>query len=56
MNIDDVSLTFDPIVAAEVAAAHQEAPKVGGALACGAYARLVSESDRLYKLITEHSH
>lgn len=53
MNIDDLTLTFDPIAAAEVAAAHLEAPRVGGPLAYAAYARLVSESDHLFTLITQ---
>jgi hypothetical protein len=42
-----------PIAAAEVAAAHDEAPRIGGPLAHAAYARLVSESDHLFTLITQ---
>jgi hypothetical protein len=53
MNIDELSLPFDPIAATEVAAAHQEAPRVGGPLAHAAYARLVRESDHLFTLITQ---
>jgi hypothetical protein len=53
VNIGDLTLTFDPIAAAEVAAAHQEAPRVGGPLAHAAYARLVSESDHLFTLLTQ---
>lgn len=58
-NIDDLSLQidwslpFDPIAAADVAAGHQEAPRVGGPLTHAAYARLVSESDHLFTLITQ---
>ena len=52
MNIRLPSLVVDPMAAAEVAAAHQGARRVGGALALAAYARLVSESDRLFSLIT----
>jgi hypothetical protein len=52
MHINDLSLPFDPVAAAEVAAAHQEAPRVGGPLARAAYAQLVSESDHLFTLIT----
>lgn len=44
---------LDPIAAAEVAAAHQEAPRVGGSVAHTAYAQLSSESDRLFRLITQ---
>ena len=53
MDIGEVSLLFDPVAAAEVAAAHQEAPRVGGPLAHAAYDRLVSESDHLFTLITQ---
>ncbi len=49
----EVAPALDPIAAAEVAAAHQEAPRVGGALAHAAYAQLVSESDQLFTLITK---
>jgi hypothetical protein len=52
VHIDDLSLAFDPTAAAEVAAAHLEAPKVGGALAHAAYVRLVRESDHLFTRIT----
>src|SRR5258708_39237393 len=43
---------LDPIAAAAVAAAHQEAPRVGGAIAEAAYTRLVNETDRIFLLIT----
>jgi hypothetical protein len=49
----DVAPALDPVAAAEVAVAHQEAPRVGGALAHAAYAQLVSESDQLFTLITQ---
>jgi hypothetical protein len=52
VNINDLTLAFDWTAAAEVAAAHHEAPRVGGPLAYAAYARLVSESDHLFMLIT----
>jgi hypothetical protein len=41
------------MVAADVAAAHQEAPRIGGAIARAAYAQLAKESDRLFRLITQ---
>ena len=53
MDGDDFAPALDPMAAAEVAAAHQEAPRVGGAIAHAAYAQLASESDRLFKLITQ---
>jgi hypothetical protein len=37
----------------EIAAAHIEASRAGGALALAAYAQLVRESDRLFRLVTE---
>ena len=46
---------LDLVAATEVAAAHAEAARVGDALAHAAYARLVIESDRLYRLITSGS-
>jgi hypothetical protein len=55
MNGYRVSPEFDPIAAADVAAAHQEAPRIGGALAGAAYARLVGESDQLFQRITQAS-
>jgi hypothetical protein len=53
MNGYDISLTVDPIAAAEIAAAHQAAPRMGGALAQAAYGQLSRESDRLFELVTE---
>jgi hypothetical protein len=53
MHTDEWFLAFDPMAAAAVAAAHQEAPRVGGPLARAAYAQLVSESDHLFALITQ---
>jgi hypothetical protein len=53
MNGYDISLTVDPIAAAEVAAAHRAAPRMGGALAQAAYGQLSRESDRLFELVTE---
>jgi hypothetical protein len=47
---------LDPVAAGAVAAAHREAPRVGGALARAAYARLVSETDRIFTLITQGPH
>jgi hypothetical protein len=44
---------LDPVAAAEVAAAHREAPRVGGAIARAAYAQLARETDRLFSLITQ---
>ena len=46
-------MEVDPIAAAEVAAAHREAPRVGRAFAHAAYAQLVRESDRMFQLITQ---
>jgi hypothetical protein len=47
-----VKCTLDPIAAVEVAGAHLEASRTGGALSGAAYARLVIESDRLFELVT----
>ena len=44
---------LDPAAAAEVAAAHQEAPAVGGALARAAYAQLISETDQIFMRLTQ---
>jgi hypothetical protein len=44
---------LDPAVAAEVAAAHLAAPRVGDAHAVAAYRRLEQESDVLFARITE---
>jgi hypothetical protein len=46
-------LRVDPVVAAEIATAHQDAPRVGDALAVAAYGRLRAESDALFAQITE---
>jgi len=43
----------NPVVAAEIAAAHVEAARAGGPPAHAAYAQLVIESDRLFRLVTE---
>ena len=43
----------DPVVATQIAAAHIEASRVGDALTRAAYARLVSESDQLFRLVTD---
>jgi hypothetical protein len=48
-----VRLRTNPTAAVEIAAAHIEASRTGGALAHAAYARLVRESDRLFRLVTE---
>jgi hypothetical protein len=53
MNGYEVSLAVNPIAAAEVAAAHQGAPRMGGPFALGAYCQLSRESDRLFKRVTE---
>jgi hypothetical protein len=52
MNGHDISLTVDPIAAAEVAAAHQDGPRMGGPFDQAAYDRLSCESDRLFELVT----
>ena len=44
---------LDPMAAADVAAAHGAAPRVGGALARAAYGRLVEETDRIFIRITQ---
>jgi hypothetical protein len=44
---------LDPVTAAEVAAAHSEAARVGGAPTRAAYEMLVRESDRLFRRLTE---
>jgi hypothetical protein len=46
------ALRVDPKAAARVAAAHQDAPAVGDAIARAAYAQLVLESDRSFRRIT----
>jgi hypothetical protein len=43
----------DPVVATQIAAAHIEASRVGDDLTRAAYARLVGESDRLFRLVTD---
>jgi hypothetical protein len=48
----DLGLSFDPGAAAVVAAAHRNAPRTGDAEAHAAYASLIGESDRLFRLIT----
>ncbi|HEX3449053.1 MAG TPA: hypothetical protein VHS97_12420, partial [Isosphaeraceae bacterium] len=53
LNREGKSYLLDPVVAAEVAAAHLEAPAVGNALALRAYAKLLAESDRLFQLIID---
>jgi hypothetical protein len=45
-------LLVDPAAAAEVAAAHRDAPRLGDALAVAAYERLERESDVLFGRIT----
>jgi hypothetical protein len=42
----------NPIVAREVAAAHQATPRTGGPACGAAYARLVDETDRIFRLLT----
>jgi hypothetical protein len=53
----DLPVELDPMVAtevaAEVAAALQHAPRVGGADARAAYAQLVSETDRIFGAMTQ---
>jgi hypothetical protein len=44
---------LDPVAAAAVAVAHQDAPRVGGAIAEAAYNWLVRETDRIFLLITQ---
>src|ERR1700761_1646443 len=44
---------LNPVVAAEVAAAHQAASSIGGPVSRAAYAQLVKESDRLFRCITQ---
>ena len=46
-------LRLDPVAAADVAAAHVAAPRVGGVLARAAYDRLVGETDRIFACITQ---
>ncbi len=46
-------LRVDPIAAREVAAAHVELPRLGGAVARARYAQLVRESDRLFRVVCE---
>jgi hypothetical protein len=46
-------LRVSPPVVAEVASAHNDAPRVGDARARVAYAQLIRESDRLFRLITD---
>ena len=48
----EVFITVNPIAAAEVAAAHLGAPRMGGSFARAAYGQLSRESDRLFKLVT----
>jgi hypothetical protein len=43
--------TVDPAAAREVADAHHAAPRTGGAVCGAAYAQLVTESDRLFRLL-----
>jgi hypothetical protein len=43
--------TFDPDAARDVADAHHAAPRRGGAGCDAAYARLVEETDRLFRLL-----
>ena len=52
MNGYNTALVVDPIAAAEVAAAHQGSPRMGGPLARAAYCQLSRESDRLFELVT----
>ncbi len=46
-------LRVDPTVASQIASAHLEAPRMGDALARGAFEALVQESDQLFKLFTD---
>jgi hypothetical protein len=50
---DFFTFALDPIAAAEVAEAHQEAPIIGGGLVRTAYAVLSRETDRLFELIIQ---
>jgi hypothetical protein len=52
MNDYDVSFAVDPMAAAEVAAAHLDAPRLGGRFDQAAYDQLSCESDRLFELLT----
>jgi hypothetical protein len=52
MSSYDISPSIDPIAAAEVAAAHLAAPRVGSPFAQAAYDQLSRESDRLFDLVT----
>jgi hypothetical protein len=53
MNGYDMSLLVDPVVAADVAAAHESAPRMGDPFALAAYGQLSRESDRLFEFVTE---
>lgn len=44
--------TLDPLAAREVAEAHDIAPRTGGPRCDAAYARLVDETDRLFRRLT----
>ncbi len=46
-------LRVDPTAASRIASAHLEAPRMGDALARGAFAALARESDQLFKLIAD---
>jgi hypothetical protein len=46
-------MSVDPVAAAEVAAAHLEAPRTGDVCSQVAYARLIDESDRLFRRVTD---
>jgi hypothetical protein len=52
VNAHRLPAVLDPIAAREVADAHHDAPRTGGSGGDAAYAQLVDETERLFRLLT----